>query len=49
MVSAAIEEWVWRSHAVVAAALAPDGTIRRPNPALSGSPRVSWPACRWRR
>ena len=34
MVSAAIEEWVWRSHAVVAAALAPDGTIRRPNPAL---------------
>ena len=34
MVSAAIEDWVWRSHAIIAAALAADGTIRAPNPAL---------------
>jgi serine phosphatase RsbU (regulator of sigma subunit) len=34
MISASIETWTWRSIAVLAAELAPDGTIRRANPAL---------------
>ena len=49
MVSAAIEDWVWRSHAVIAATLAVDGTIREPNPALQRLAAASWPACRCRR
>ena len=34
MVSAAIDDWVWRSHAIIAVSLSADGTIRAPNPAL---------------
>ena len=34
MVGVSIEEWTWRSAAVVAAALTPDGAIVRANPAL---------------
>ena len=35
MVSVAIEDWVWRSHAIIAASLAADGTIHASNPALA--------------
>jgi phosphoserine phosphatase RsbU/P len=34
MISTRLEGWTWRSHAVLAAELAPDGTIRRANLAL---------------
>ncbi|WP_053226164.1 PP2C family protein-serine/threonine phosphatase [Solirubrobacter soli] len=34
MVGVSIEEWTWRSVAVLAAALTPDGVITRANPAL---------------
>ena len=34
MVGVSIEEWTWRSVAVLAAALTPDGVIVRANPAL---------------
>ena len=49
MVLAAIEDWVWRSHAIIAASLAADGTIRRRTRRWSGSRGASWPACHWRR